>query len=81
MIPDTRPYYYFVSFLAVAMSALWAAADAGRRERNPLAIGLMAFLFPVLGLLVWIIFRPSVEEKALEVDEDEFQRLRRKAVE
>lgn len=77
MIDDQTPYFYIVAFAFAGLSAIWGAIDAIRREKSPWLIGPLCWT--VVGLLLWLILRPRIPEKYLEVSEEEFQEARRRA--
>ena len=50
----------FFVLLGTVGCAWWAARDARRRKKSPVLVFLIVFLlqFP-LGLIAWLVFRPS----------------------
>ena len=40
-------------------SVFWSISDANKRGKSGCLVGLMIAVMPIMGLILWLVFRPS----------------------
>ena len=58
----TLPIFIFLSLVAILV---WGYLDGKHRGKNPYLVVCLLVFFP-LGLIIWLLFRPEMEEKTSE---------------
>ena len=64
------PVYMVAATVLVIANGVWAFRDARRRGRSGILIGLLVFCTFPLGVILWLLARPDIEEKKHPRDPD-----------
>ncbi len=51
--------FWLIGLVIALACAVWAWNDANERGKPGVLVGVLVFLFPVVGLIAWLIFRPE----------------------
>lgn len=59
--PESIVYVVFVLFTAHYFGIIfWSYADANQRRKSGCLVALLVTFMPIMGLILWLIFRPAL---------------------